>query len=88
MENQLLHTASTICHIAFASTGITTPSDEQGFFHLSDSIHNRLRAISPDLHVHCDSYLFLPVIHTVLKTGDLKKLFLLISCNLFRNLHR
>ncbi|MFQ1414890.1 hypothetical protein ACJWVF_26000, partial [Klebsiella pneumoniae] len=58
------------------------------FFHLSDSIHNRLRAISPDLHVHCDSYLFLPVIHTVLKTGDLKKLFLLISCNLFRNLHR
>lgn len=88
MENHLLHTASTICHIAFASTGITIPSDEQVFFHLSDSIHNRLRAISPDLHVHCDSYLFLPVIHTVLKTGDLKKLFLLISCNLFRNLHR
>jgi hypothetical protein len=42
MENQLLHTASTICHIAFASTGITIPSDEQVFFHLSDSIHNRL----------------------------------------------
>ncbi|MFV5969329.1 hypothetical protein ACNPEZ_28535, partial [Klebsiella pneumoniae] len=35
-------TASTICHIAFASTGITIPSDEQAFFHLSDSIHNRL----------------------------------------------
>ncbi len=66
MENQLLHTASTICHIALASTGITTPSDEQGFFHLSDSIHNRLRAISPDLHVRCASYLFLPVIHTEL----------------------
>ena len=70
MENHLLHTASTICHIAFASTGITTPSDEQGFFHLSDSIHNRLRAISPDLHVRCASYLFLPVIHTELKTGN------------------
>ncbi|MEW7002445.1 hypothetical protein M5585_31410 (plasmid) [Serratia ureilytica] len=75
MENQLLHTASTICHIAFASTGITTPSDEQGFFHLSDSIHNRLRAISPDLHVRCASYLFLPVIHTELKTCDLKNHF-------------
>lgn len=75
MENQLLHTASTICHIAFASTGITTPSDEQGFFDLSDSIHNRLRAISPDLHVRCASYLFLPVIHTELKTGDLKNHF-------------
>ncbi|EOW0911864.1 hypothetical protein ACN2GQ_005529 [Klebsiella oxytoca] len=75
MENQLLHTASTICHIAFASTGITTPSDEQGFFYLSDSIHNRLRAISPDLHVRCASYLFLPVIHTELKTGDLKNHF-------------
>lgn len=32
MENQLLHTASTICHIAFASTGITIPSDEKVFF--------------------------------------------------------
>ncbi len=42
MENHLLHTASTICHIAFASAGITIPSDEQVFFHLSDSIHNRL----------------------------------------------
>ncbi|HBW5066000.1 hypothetical protein ACWWAL_18110 [Klebsiella pneumoniae] len=75
MENQLLHTASTICHIAFASTGITTPSDEQGFFHLSDSIHHRLRTISPDLNVRCASYLFLPVIHTELKTDDLKNHF-------------
>ncbi|MHC1472972.1 hypothetical protein ACYJ51_29900, partial [Klebsiella pneumoniae] len=45
------------------------------FYHLSDSIHNRLRAISPDLHVRCASYLFLPVIHTELKTGDLKNHF-------------
>lgn len=75
MGIQLLHTASTICHIAFASTGITTPSDEQVFFHLSGSIHNRLSTISPDLHVRCASYLFLPVIHTELKTGDLKNPF-------------
>lgn len=75
MENHLLHTASTICHIAFASKGITTPSDEQGFFHISDSIHNRLRTVSPDLHVRCASYLFLPVIHTELKTDDLKNHF-------------
>ncbi len=74
MENQLLHTASTICHIAFASTGITTPSDEQGFFHLSDSIHNRLRAISPDLHVRCASYLF-PCHSYRVKTCDLKNHF-------------
>jgi (p)ppGpp synthase/HD superfamily hydrolase len=75
MENQLLHTASTICYIAFASTGITTPTDEQGFFHLSDAIHNRLRTISPDLNVRCAAYLFLPVIHTELKMDDLKNHF-------------
>ncbi|HBS5493364.1 TPA: hypothetical protein U6I98_005169 [Klebsiella pneumoniae] len=34
-----------------------------------------MRAISPDLHVRCASYLFLPVIHTELKTGDLKNHF-------------
>ncbi len=85
MENQLLHTASTICHIAFASTGITTPSDEQVLFHLSNCTHNRLRTISPDLNVRYASYLFLPVIHAELKTVDLKTIFLIVSCNLFRN---
>ncbi|MDF3828845.1 hypothetical protein P3T83_14125 [Pseudocitrobacter sp. 2023EL-00150] len=75
MENQLLHTASTICHISFSATGITTPSDARGFYHMSDCIHNRLRTLSPDLNVRCASYLYLPVVHTALRAEDLKRYF-------------
>lgn len=75
MEKYLLHTASTICHISFSSTGITTPTDEHGFFHISEAIHNRLCALSPDMDVRCAAYLYLPVVHTELRTEDLKNYF-------------
>lgn len=47
----------------------------RSLFHLSDSIHNRLRTVSPDLHVRCASYLLLLDVHTESKTRDLKKPF-------------
>lgn len=75
MESQLLHTASTICHVSFSATGITTPSDEHGFYHMSKNINTRLRTTSPNMSVLCASFLYLPVIHTELRTNDLKSYF-------------
>ncbi len=71
MENQLLHTASTICHIAFASTGITTPSDEQGFLIFPTAsiiacVRSTFMSVVP-LIPACHSYR--------VKTGDLKNHF-------------
>lgn len=42
---------------------------------MSDCIHNRLRTLSPDLNVRCAAYLYLPVVHTELRTDDLKNYF-------------